>query len=52
MNNKETGDAGEKEIVRLVPCPNCKKKLMMLPANYPLVDIQCTAVISGPKLKQ
>lgn len=41
-NNRVAGDAGEKEIVRLVPCPNCGKKLMKLPPNYPLYDVQCT----------
>ena len=39
--NKESGDIGELEIVNLVPCPNCKKKLMILPKNYPLFDVQC-----------
>ena len=43
MSNKRTGDSGEKEIVKLVKCPNCGKKLMLLPTNYPLYDIQCTA---------
>jgi DNA-directed RNA polymerase subunit RPC12/RpoP len=42
-NNKLSGDAGEKEVVELVPCPNCSKKLMLLPPDYPLFDIQCTA---------
>jgi len=28
--------------MRLVPCPNCAKKLMSLPKNFPLYDIQCT----------
>ena len=41
-NNKISGDAGEQEVVDLVPCPNCKKKLMLLPKNYPLYDLQCT----------
>lgn len=41
MNNKERGNVGEEEIVKLVPCPNCGKKLMKLPKNYPLVDVQC-----------
>lgn len=36
MSNKKTGDLGEKEIIKRVPCPNCKKKLMLLPPNYPL----------------
>ena len=40
--NKISGDAGEQEVVDLVPCPNCKKKLMLLPKNYPLYDLQCT----------
>jgi len=39
--NKEAGDRGELEVVELVPCPNCKKKLMVLPKNYPLFDVQC-----------
>jgi DNA-directed RNA polymerase subunit RPC12/RpoP len=41
--NKKTGDEGERNVVDLVPCPNCKKKLVLLPQNYPLYDLQCTA---------
>jgi len=51
MNNKENGDAGENEIVNLVPCPNCKHKLMLLPKNYPLVDVQCTNCIFRAQIK-
>ncbi len=40
--NKLAGTAGELEIVELIPCPNCGKKLMMLPVGYPLFDVQCT----------
>jgi len=40
--NKTNGDAGELEVVDLIPCPNCTKKLMVLPPNYPLYDVQCT----------
>lgn len=40
--NKISGDAGEVEVIGLVPCPNCGKKLMALPQNYPLFDVQCT----------
>ncbi len=29
-------------MVEKVPCPNCKKPLMILPPNYPLYDLQCT----------
>ncbi len=39
--NKDSGDAGEIEVCELVPCPNCGKKLMTLPKNYPLYDVQC-----------
>ncbi|MEN9551864.1 MAG: hypothetical protein RI935_241 [Candidatus Parcubacteria bacterium] len=41
-SNKESGDAGELEVCELVPCPNCGKKLMTLPKNYPLYDVQCS----------
>ena len=40
--NQENGKIGEQEVVDLVLCPNCGKKLMLLPPNYPLHDIQCT----------
>ena len=39
---QDNGKKGEQEVVDLVLCPNCKKKLMLLPPNYPLCDIQCT----------
>ncbi|MFA6281638.1 MAG: DpnI domain-containing protein [Candidatus Omnitrophota bacterium] len=41
-NNRQSGDQGEGEVIKLVPCPNCGKKLMPLPSNYPLYDVQCT----------
>lgn len=41
-SRKSIGDSGEKEVVDLVPCPNCAKKLMILSSNYPLYDVQCT----------
>lgn len=40
--NKTAGDEGEAEVIKLVPCPNCGKKLMKLPEGYPLFDVQCT----------
>lgn len=40
--NKKNGDAGELDVVEKVPCPNCGKRLMILPPNYPLYDVQCT----------
>jgi len=50
-NNKQQGDIGEQEIVGLIPCPNCSKKLMALPPNYPLYDIQCTACSFRAQIK-
>jgi DNA-directed RNA polymerase subunit RPC12/RpoP len=49
--NKENGDIGELEIVDLVPCPNCGKKLMILPPNYPLYDVQCTGCSFRAQIK-
>lgn len=40
--NKKAGDDGEKEVIKLVVCPNCGKPLMLLPSGYPLFDVQCT----------
>lgn len=39
---KIKGDKGEKEVVELVSCPNCGRDLMLLPASFPLHDVQCT----------
>lgn len=39
--NGQSGESGEREIVKLVECPNCGKGLMQLPSNYPLYDVQC-----------
>jgi len=30
------------QVIMLVRCPNCGRKLTELPKNYPLYDIQCT----------
>jgi hypothetical protein len=43
VQNKQSGDFGEKEIIKLIKCPNCKRKMMLMPVSFPLVDIQCTA---------
>jgi hypothetical protein len=42
FSKRESGKTGEQEVIDLVPCPNCHKKLMALPQNYPLFDVQCT----------
>jgi DNA-directed RNA polymerase subunit RPC12/RpoP len=41
-SNRQSGDRGELEVIKLVSCPNCGRKLMVLPPNYPLYDVQCT----------
>ncbi|MCL5409844.1 MAG: hypothetical protein M1607_03230 [Patescibacteria group bacterium] len=51
MNNKQIGDIGEQEVVEHVPCPNCGKKLMCLPANFPMYDVQCTGCIFRAQVK-
>jgi DNA-directed RNA polymerase subunit RPC12/RpoP len=49
--NKLAGDEGEKEIIKLVNCPNCGKKLMSLPVSYPLYDVQCTGCMFRAQVK-
>ena len=49
MNNKQSGDLGEKEIVDLVLCPNCGKKLMLLPQSYPFLTFNAPLVRFGRK---
>lgn len=49
--NQLSGDTGEIEVVNLVPCPNCGKKLMTLPKNYPLYDVQCTGCLFRAQVK-
>src|SRR3989344_380544 len=39
--NQKAGENGELQVIKLVPCPNCGNKLMKLPLNYPLYDVQC-----------
>ena len=51
MNNKEFGEEGEQEVIKLIVCPNCKKELMKLPKNYPLYDIQCTGCSFRAQIK-
>lgn len=52
LTKKELGDQGEQDVIDLVPCPNCGSKLMKLPRNYPLVDLQCTACTFRVQVKR
>src|SRR3990167_7586272 len=51
VNNKQSGDAGEQELVNLARCPNCESKLMLLPPSFPLYDIQCTRCLFRAQVK-
>lgn len=49
--NKEYEDAGEREVVEHVRCPNCGKELMLLPPNYPMNDVQCSGCVFRAQIK-
>lgn len=51
ISNRSAGDKGEVEVISLVKCPNCSKKLMLLPSNYPLYDVQCTGCSFRAQIK-
>lgn len=51
MSRKESGDEGEKEVIALIPCPNCQKPLITLPQSNPLFDVQCSACIFRAQVK-
>lgn len=51
ISNKVTGDKGELEIIKLIACPNCGRKLMLLPNSYPLYDVQCTGCFFRAQVK-
>jgi hypothetical protein len=48
---QKVGDAGEKEIARHAPYPNCGKRLKVLPKNYPLYDVQCEGCFFRAQVK-
>lgn len=50
-HNKQTGVEGERDIIKMLACPNCKKALMLLPPNYPLFDVQCTGCLFRAQVK-
>jgi hypothetical protein len=48
---KIIGDNGEEEVVKLIPCPNCKHQLMPLPPSFPMYDVQCTNCLFRAQIK-
>src|SRR3989338_8820488 len=51
VTNKITGDKGELEVIKFVECPNCNRKLMLLPNSYPLFDVQCRGCFFRAQVK-
>lgn len=51
INNKITGDKGELDVIKRVACPNCNRKLMLLPNSYPLYDVQCRGCFFRAQVK-
>jgi hypothetical protein len=49
--NRASGYIGEKEVVKLVKCPNCGRSLMQLPVGYPLYDVQCRGCLFRAQVK-
>ena len=47
----ESGSRGEREIIEMVPCPNCSSSLMGLPKSFPLFDVQCTRCLFRAQIK-
>jgi len=51
MSKRNVGVLGEEEVRKKVRCPNCGRKLMLLPPSYPLVDVQCTGCLFRAQIK-
>lgn len=49
--NQEAGAAGERDVCENVPCPNCGKKLVLLPPGFPLFDVQCSRCLFRAQVK-
>lgn len=49
--NREQGTLGEKDVVKKVPCPNCGKRLRLLPPGFPLYDVQCEGCVFRAQVK-
>jgi hypothetical protein len=49
--SQKVGDKGAKDVVNTVKCPNCDHKMIELPKNYPLYDIQCKACYFRAQVK-
>lgn len=46
-----TGKQGEKEVVKLVPCPNCSSQLILLPEGFAMYDVQCSRCLFRAQVK-
>ena len=50
-DNRGVGDKGEISVSNRINCPNCGRKLILLPPNYPLYDIQCSGCSFRAQIK-
>lgn len=51
ITNQQRGDAGERDVIRKVRCPNCGSKLQQLPPSFPIFDVQCTRCVFRAQVK-
>lgn len=51
ISNKAFGKAGEEDVCRLILCPNCQNKLVLLPEGFPMYDIQCSRCMFRAQVK-
>lgn len=51
LSHKQLGEIGEQEVCKLVPCPNCLKKLILLPPGFPMYDVQCSRCLFRAQVK-
>ncbi len=49
--NCKLGDQGEDDVIKKVPCPNCGMRLVRLPKNFPLYDVQCEGCVFRAQVK-
>jgi hypothetical protein len=48
---QDSGDEGQKIVCELIRCPNCDAKLIQLPKNFPIYDVQCSGCLFRAQVK-
>jgi len=49
--HRSAGDVGEAYVVRRIRCPHCNKRLIRLPAGFPLFDVHCEGCVFRAQVK-